>query len=178
VRRAAFPVQGVIRNHEKGTDRLAVVVRAGGCVSRAGRGAQPGAVERQGGHPHCGTARQAGPTGEPARWRLPWWRTHRLKGEQPIAHWAPILQPPPEPEIADSNIRDEVRSCLALASWTRAAVASGERLAAARAAVDLVKAYDRVLDNIQLVPLSPPEQQRVRDRLTPVTELLRKYRLR
>jgi hypothetical protein len=88
------------------------------------------------------------------------------------------LQPPPEPEIADSNIRDEVRSCLALASWTRAAVASGERLAAARAAVDLVKAYDRVLDNIQLVPLSPPEQQRVRDRLTPVTELLRKYRLR
>ena len=34
------------------------------------------------------------------------------------------------------------------------------------------------LDNIQLVPLSPPEQQRVRDRLTPVTELLRKYRLR
>jgi hypothetical protein len=44
--------------------------------------------------------------------------------------------------------------------------------------VELVKAYDRVLENIRLAPLSLPEQQRVRDRLTPVTELLRKYRLR
>jgi hypothetical protein len=32
--------------------------------------------------------------------------------------------------------------------------------------------------NIRLVPLSLPEQQRVRDRLTPVAELLGKYRLR
>lgn len=83
-----------------------------------------------------------------------------------------------EPGIADSGIRDEVRSCLALARSTQAAVVSGERLAAARAAVELVKAYDRVLENIRLVPLSLPEQERVRDRLKPVTELLRKYRLR
>jgi hypothetical protein len=65
-----------------------------------------------------------------------------------------------------------------LARWTQTAIASGERLAAARAAVELVNAYDRVLENIRLVPLSLPEQQRVRDQLTPVTELLRKYRLR
>jgi hypothetical protein len=71
-----------------------------------------------------------------------------------------------------------VRNCLALATWTRTAVASGERLAAARSAVELVKAYDRVLENIRLVPLSVLEQQRVRDKLSPVTELLRKYRLR
>ncbi len=57
-------------------------------------------------------------------------------------------------------------------------MAAGERLAAARAAVELVKAYDRVLEHIRLVPLSLPEQQRVRDRLTPVAELLRKYRFR
>jgi hypothetical protein len=54
----------------------------------------------------------------------------------------------------------------------------GDRLAAARAAVELVKAYDRVLENARLVARSLPEQQRVRDRLTPVAELLRKYRLR
>jgi hypothetical protein len=71
-----------------------------------------------------------------------------------------------------------VESCLALARRTQTAAAAGERLAAARSAVELVKAYDRVLENIGLVPLSPPEQQRVRDRLTPVTALLRKYRLR
>jgi len=88
------------------------------------------------------------------------------------------LQLPPQPEIADSNVREEVQSCLALARSTQTAVASGERLAAARAAVELVKAYDRVLENIRLAPLSLPEQQRVRDQLAPVTELLRKYRLR
>ena len=89
-----------------------------------------------------------------------------------------MLPFPPELGIADSSIRDEVKSCLDLARWTQTAVASGERLAAARSAVELVKAYDRVLENIRLVPLSVPEQQCVRDRLTPVTELLRKYRLR
>jgi Tat protein secretion system quality control protein TatD with DNase activity len=88
------------------------------------------------------------------------------------------LRSPSEPQIAESNVPDEVESCLALARRTQTAAAAGERLVAARAAVELVKAYDRVLENIGVVPLSAPEQQRVRDRLTPVTELLRKYRLR
>jgi hypothetical protein len=80
--------------------------------------------------------------------------------------------------VADFNVPDEVESCLALARATQALVAASDRLAAARSAVELVKAYDRVLENTRLVPLSLPEQQRVRDRLTPVAELLRKYRLR
>ena len=88
------------------------------------------------------------------------------------------MQLPSEPGIAGVNDPDEVESCLALARSTQTLVAAGERLAAARAAVELVKAYDRVLEHIRLVPLSPPEQQRVRDRLTPVAELLRKYRFR
>ena len=71
-----------------------------------------------------------------------------------------------------------MESCLALARSTQSLVAMGDRLAAARAAVELVKAYDRVLENARLVARSLPEQQRVRDRLTPVAELLRKYRLR
>ena len=91
------------------------------------------------------------------------------------ASWVVILRAYSEPEIADSGLPDEVENCLALARWTQTAAASGERLAAARAAVELVKAYDRVLEDMDL---SPPEQQRVRDRLTPVTVLLRKYRLR
>ena len=70
------------------------------------------------------------------------------------------------------------RDGLALARSTQTLAAAGDRLATARAAVELVKAYDRVLENIRLVPLSLLEQQRVRDRLTPVAELLRKYRLR
>jgi hypothetical protein len=65
-----------------------------------------------------------------------------------------------------------------MARSTETLAAAGERLAAARAAVELVKAYDRVLEHIRLVPLSQPEQQRVGDRLTPVAELLRKYRFR
>ena len=85
---------------------------------------------------------------------------------------------PSRSEIADCHVPDEVESCLALARSTQTLVAAGERLAAARAAVELVKAYDRVLESIQLAPLSLPEQQRVRERLTPVAELLRKYRLR
>jgi hypothetical protein len=67
---------------------------------------------------------------------------------------------------------------VALARSTGTLVAAGDRLAAARAAVELVRAYDRVLENIRLVPLSLPEQQCARDRLAPVAELLRKYRLR
>jgi len=105
-------------------------------------------------------------------------RAQPLARKRSIAGWAVMLPFPLEPGIVDSNVRDEVQSCLALARSTQTAVASGERLAGARAAVELVKAYDRVLENIQLVPLSLPEQQRVRDQLTPVTELLRKYRLR
>jgi hypothetical protein len=65
-----------------------------------------------------------------------------------------------------------------MARSTETLAAAGDRLAAARAAVELVKAYDRGLEHIRLVPLSLPEQQRVRDRLTPVAELLRKYRFR
>jgi Tat protein secretion system quality control protein TatD with DNase activity len=83
-----------------------------------------------------------------------------------------------ESEIAGSNIPDEVESCLALARATQTLVAGGDRLAAARAAVDLVKAYDRVLENIGIVPLPLAEQERVREQLAPVAELLRKYRLR
>ena len=80
--------------------------------------------------------------------------------------------------VTGSNDRDEIESCLALARSTQSLDAAGDRLAAARAAVQLVKAYDRVLEHIRLVPLSPPEQQRVRDRLTPVAQLLRRYRFR
>ena len=80
--------------------------------------------------------------------------------------------------LVSANLPDEVESCLALARSTQTLVTAGDRLTAARAAVDLVRAYDRVLEDIRLVPLSPEEQRRVRDRLTPVAELLRKYRLR
>ena len=80
--------------------------------------------------------------------------------------------------IADFNLAEEVENLLAQARDTAALASTGERLAAARAAVDLVKAYDRVLEHIRLASLSLPEQQRVRDRLSPVALLLRKYRLR
>jgi hypothetical protein len=89
-----------------------------------------------------------------------------------------MLRFPSRSGIADFTVPDEVESCLAQARSTQALVAAGDRLSAARAAVELVMAYDRVLENVRLVPLSLPEQQRVRDRLTPVAELLRKYRLR
>lgn len=85
---------------------------------------------------------------------------------------------PPAPDAAVPNVQSEVESCLALARETEVAVTSGERLIAARRAVDLARAYDRVLDNIRLVLLSIPEQQRVRNQLAPVKDLLRKYRLR
>jgi len=98
--------------------------------------------------------------------------------ERQIAARVATLRVPPEFGIAGPDIQAELESCLALARSTQTMVASGERLAAARAAVDLVRAYDRVLDNIRLVPLSIPEQQRVRDQLAPVKDLLRKYRLR
>lgn len=89
-----------------------------------------------------------------------------------------LLPLDPEPANAPSEVRAAVKDCLAAARLVRTEVASGERLSAARAAVGLVRAYDRVLDNIRLVPLSGQEQQSLRDQLAPVTELLRKYRLR
>jgi len=80
--------------------------------------------------------------------------------------------------IADPDVRADVENCLTLARETQAAAAAGERLHAARRAVDLVRAYDRVLENIRLASLSIKEQQRARDQLACVKELLRKYRLR
>ena len=65
-----------------------------------------------------------------------------------------------------------------MARSTETLLASGDRVAGARAAVELVKAYDRVLENIRLALLSIPEQQRAREHLAPVRDLLRKYRLR
>jgi len=88
------------------------------------------------------------------------------------------LRFPSDSEITDPEIRAEIENCLTLAQTTQAIVASGERLAAARAAVGLVRAYDRVLESIRLVPLSVQAQQRVRDQLAPVRELLHRYRLR
>jgi len=85
---------------------------------------------------------------------------------------------PPEPEAAETTVRAEIEACLALAHATEIMLAAGQRLAAARQAVELVRAYDRVLENIRLVPVSISEQQRVRDQLAPVKDLLRKYRLR
>ena len=136
MRRAAFPVPGVIRHREPDIVGRGVIVRPARC------------------------------------------RPRRFAGERPLAVWAAILRSPLEPEIADLNVRGEVQSCLALARSTQALVAAGDRLKAARAAVELVKAYDRVLESIRLAPLSLPEQQRVRDSLAPVAELLRRYRLR
>ncbi|MGA2593606.1 MAG: hypothetical protein ABSH32_27130 [Bryobacteraceae bacterium] len=88
------------------------------------------------------------------------------------------MQLDPELAIEESEVRAGVQNCLAAARLVQTEVACGERLSAARAAVELVRAYDRVLDNIRLVPLSGQEQQSLRDQLAPVTELLRKYRLR
>lgn len=89
-----------------------------------------------------------------------------------------ILPLPREPEIEDLHIRGEVRHCLELAQRAHTAAAAGDRLTAARVAVDLVRAYDKLLENIRLIPLPASEEKRVRDRLMPVTELLRRYKLR
>ncbi len=102
----------------------------------------------------------------------------RFPSERAISPRVPILHLPSEAETTVSSVWDDVRNCLELARWTQTLVASGERLTAARAAVDLVRAYDSVLEKVRLVPLSLPELQCVRDRLAPVAELLRKYRLR
>jgi len=80
--------------------------------------------------------------------------------------------------IADPEIRAGVATCLALGRETELAVIAGERLAAARHAVDLVRAYDRVLENAGLDSLPAQQQQQVRDQLAPVREQLKKYRLR
>ena len=80
--------------------------------------------------------------------------------------------------VLESAVLSEVLACLALSRTVETQVSTGERLIAARAVVELVRAYDRVLDNIRLTPLSVAEQQSMRDRLGPVTQLLKKYRLR
>ncbi len=80
--------------------------------------------------------------------------------------------------VLESTVISEVQACLAQSRAVQTQVSTGERLIAARAVVELVQAYDRVLDNIRLTPLSIDEQQSMRDRLGPVTQLLRKYRLR
>ena len=161
MRRAAFPAQGVIRSCD--TVFSTVVVRAGGGVDGASR-ERPHGRAAIAGSCHC---QSHGPAGSRA-----------VAGGRPIAGWAAMLRFPSKSGITDFNVPDEVESCLALARSTQSLVAMGDRLAAARAAVELVKAYDRVLENARLVARSLPEQQRVRDRLTPVAEMLRKYRLR
>jgi hypothetical protein len=80
--------------------------------------------------------------------------------------------------VLESTVISEVQACLSLSRTVQTQVSTGERLIAARAVVELVQAYDRVLDNIRLTPLSVEEQQSMRDRLGPVTQLLRRYRLR
>ena len=101
----------------------------------------------------------------------------RFRGGRHIAAPA-TLAILPISSIADPDIRAELESCVALARETQSALESGERLTAARRAVDLVRAYDRLLENIRLVSLPATEQKCVRDRLAPIKELLRKYRLR
>jgi hypothetical protein len=80
--------------------------------------------------------------------------------------------------VLESSVLCEVQACLTMSRTVETQVSSGERLVAARAVVALVRAYDRVLDNIRLTPLSVEEQQSMRDQLGPVTQLLRKYRMR
>jgi hypothetical protein len=80
--------------------------------------------------------------------------------------------------VLESTVQFEVQACLTLSRTVEMQVSTGERLIAARAVVELVRAYDRVLDNIRLTPLSVEEQQSMRDQLGPVTQLLRRYRMR
>ena len=84
----------------------------------------------------------------------------------------------PEPAISESEVLAAVQGCLAAARLVEAEVAGGERLSAARAAVELVRAYDKILDYIRLVPLSAQQQEFLRHQLAPVAELLQRYRLR
>lgn len=80
--------------------------------------------------------------------------------------------------IEKSEVRDEIQTCIELARSIEADLAAGDRLAAARGVIALVQGYDRVLDNIPLTALSVGEQEAVRNALTPVAELLKKYRIR
>ena len=105
------------------------------------------------------------------------WLSHSCRERRPAGRTLTLWHPP-ELGIADPEVRNALEHCLNLAHSTETMVGSGERLAAARSAVDLVRAYDRVLENIRVVPLSLQEQQYARDRLAPVKDLLRKYRLR
>jgi hypothetical protein len=80
--------------------------------------------------------------------------------------------------VLESTVQFELQACLEKSRSVEVQVSNGERLSAARAVVDLVRAYDMVLDHIRLTPLSIDEQQSMRDRLGPVTQLLRRYRMR
>jgi hypothetical protein len=80
--------------------------------------------------------------------------------------------------IAKPEVRSQLRICLAAARKVEAELAAGERLGAARSVVELIRAYDRIQENIRLVPLSVQEQEFLRRRLAPVAELLRGYQLR
>jgi hypothetical protein len=94
-----------------------------------------------------------------------------------VALMAPAMDVLPG-EVLESTVLFEVQACVRQSRTVEAQVSTGERLIAARAVVDLVRAYDKVLDNIRRTPLSVEEQQSMRDRLGPVTQLLRKYRMR
>ena len=78
----------------------------------------------------------------------------------------------------ESQVQAEVQDCLALARRLEIELAEGDRLIAARAAVDLARAYDRALDNLRLPRFSLQEAQSLRGQLAPVADLLRKCRLR
>jgi len=109
-----------------------------------------------------------------ARWRS----CARRPGKGLALTRNPMLRVPPETGFAGFNIRAEVENCLQLARKTEAAATAGDRLAAARGAVELVRAYDRVLEDIRSIALPLQQEKHARDQLAPVTGLLRRYRLR
>ncbi|MFN7998920.1 MAG: hypothetical protein U0Q18_35175 [Bryobacteraceae bacterium] len=80
--------------------------------------------------------------------------------------------------IEESEVRGEIQTCIDLARTIEADLAAGDRLSAARGVIALVQSYDRVMDNIRLTALALGEQEAVRNTLTPVAELLKKYRIR
>jgi hypothetical protein len=78
----------------------------------------------------------------------------------------------------ESEVIAEIHGCLALARAAKEQVDFGERLTAARAVVELVTAYDKIQETLRLTPLSDRKRQSLENCLSPVGELLRKYRLR
>jgi hypothetical protein len=78
----------------------------------------------------------------------------------------------------ESGVIAQIHGCLALARAAKEQVDFGERLTAARAVVELVVAYDKVRDTLVSIPLSDQQRKSMETWLSPVAELLRKYRLR